>query len=147
MQVCVSLEHFHRIKLVTIENHYKNDFRNMKQDLSKAAFVEFTSPVVREQVFDVIKANEAGSHRFIFNGKDMSIARGLSEFATARNGSLNAAERSLKQDSRNESMTVTIVWESPSVTIGSVCTFKQGEQDLGQCIVPFAHVSLRVRKR
>ena len=53
--------------------------------LSKAAFVEFTSPVVREQVFEVMKANESDSHKFTFNGKDVSVSRGLSEVANARN--------------------------------------------------------------
>ena len=140
-------QHFPRVKLVTVENHYKSDFRNKKHELSKAAFIEFTSPVVREQVFDIIKANESGSHKFSFNGKDVSIARGLSEVAVARNGTLKAAKGALENDPRTESMTTKIVWESRSVTVGGVCAFKQGERDLGQFVAPFEHVSLPVRKR
>ena len=135
------------VALVTVENHSKSDCRNKKHDLSKVAFVEFTSHVVREQVFEVIKANNAGSHKFTFNGKDVSIARGLSEVATARNGKLKAAVRALKDNPRNKSMTVKIAWGSRSVTVGSACEFKQVERDLGQFVIPFGHVSLPVRKR
>ena len=46
-------QHFPRGTLVTVENHYKSDFRNKVRTLSKAAFVEFTSLVVREEVFEV----------------------------------------------------------------------------------------------
>ena len=139
-------QHFPRVKLVTVENHYKSDFRNKVYNLSKAAFVEFTSPVVREQVFEVVKANESGSHKFTFNGKDVGVSRGLSEVAIARNGTLKAAERALKEDPRNESRSVKIVWESRSVTVGGVCAYKQGERDLWQFIVPFEHLSIPVRK-
>ena len=140
-------QHVPRVKLVIVENHYKSDFRNKVHTLSKAAFVEFTSPVVREQVFEVMKANEYGSHKFTFNGKDVGVSRGLSEVAIARNEILKAAERALKEDPRYESMSANIVWESRSVTVGGACAFKQDERDMEQFIVPFEHVSLQVRKR
>ena len=130
-------QHFPRVKLVTFENHYKSDFRNKVHTLSKAAFVEVTSLVVREQMFEVMKANESGSHKFTFNGKDVGVSRGVSEVAIARNGILKAAERALKEAPRYESMSVKIVWESRSVTVGGACAFKQDERDIGQFIVPF----------
>ena len=140
-------EHFPRVKLMVVENHYKSDFRNKKHELSKAAFVEFASPVVREQVYEVVKANEAGSHKFVFNGKDVLIARGLSENAVARNGVLKAADRALKEDGRYQANTVKIVWDSRMVTVEGVCAYKQGDRDLGQFVAPFEHMSLPARKR
>ena len=140
-------EHFPRVKLMVVENHYKSDFRNKKHELSKAAFVEFASPVVREQVYEVVKANEAGSHKFVFNGKDVWIARGLTENAVARNGVLKAADRALKEDGRYQANTVKIVWDSRMVTVEGVGAYKQGDRDLGQFIAPFEHMSLPARKR
>ena len=78
-------QHFMRVKVETIELHYNRDFWNKVYNLSKAVFVESTSPVVREQVYEVMKANEAGSHKFSFNGKDVIVARGLSEVVISRN--------------------------------------------------------------
>ena len=132
---------------MVVENHYKSDFRNKKHKLSKAAFVEFASPVVREQVYEVLKANEAGSHKFVFNGKDVSFARNLSENAVARNGVLKAVDRVLKEDGRYELNTVKIVLESRMVTVGCVCAYKQGDRDLGQFLAPFEHMSLPERTR
>ncbi len=140
-------KHFPRVQIQATENYYKSDFKGKKHELTKVSFVEFASPVVREQVIETIEANKKGTHKFRFGGKEISIVRGLSEGANARNGVLKAAERALQKDARCQSMTVKIVWENRTVTVGGVCAYKQGGQDLGQFVAPFADMSLPERRR
>ena len=103
--------------------------------------------MVRKHIYEVLKANEAGSHKFVFNGEDVSFARGLSENAVARNGVLKAVDRALQEDDRYQPNTMKLVLETRMVTVGGVCVYKRSDRDLGQFLAPFEHMSLPVRKR
>ena len=95
-------QHFPRVKLVTVENHYKNNFRNKVHTLYKTAFVEVTLPVVSEQVFEIINSNQYDSHKFTFNGKAINVSRGVFQVAITRHKMLKAAKRALKNNQRNQ---------------------------------------------
>ncbi len=135
--------HVPHIHLQKIDNYYFGSFKDKTRTLTKSAYAEFASSDVRDYVLE--KLNK---HTFSFKGSNVSIRKGLSKSALARNGAIKDAFKLLEKDSRCLGKTVKKEWrDNRGVSVDGKNMFSQGSDGLGTFVAPFTDLQLPTRPR